>query len=120
MDHAGTLKRKQTSIIFQLRTGHVPLKAHLYRIRKEDSPVCPHCERLGQHTQETVKHYIMECPAYRKERFHFRRRLGREARSLRYILSDGKAIPHLLRFIGETKRFQKTFGDIPAGEAREE
>ncbi|KAJ3897741.1 hypothetical protein F5879DRAFT_1073916 [Lentinula edodes] len=68
-ENAGELWRKQTSILFQLRTGHVPLNSHLHRIGKADSPNCPHCDTTGRATIETVKHYITECPAYRKERF---------------------------------------------------
>ncbi|KAJ3780081.1 hypothetical protein GGU10DRAFT_250040, partial [Lentinula aff. detonsa] len=106
------LKRKQTSIIFQLRTGHTSLKAHLHRLHKADSPNCPHCERQRICIKETVKHYIMDCPAYRRERFQLLRKLGRNARSLCHILSNEKAIPHLLQYIGRTKRFQRVIGDL--------
>ncbi|KAJ3874759.1 hypothetical protein F5051DRAFT_314507, partial [Lentinula edodes] len=103
-------RRKQTSILFQLRTGHVPLNSHLHRIGKADSPNCPHCNAAGRANIETVKHYITECPAYRKERFRLRQKLGRQTRSLRHLLSDKKCTPHLLRYIGGTKRFEKVFG----------
>ena len=39
------LPRHQASLLIQLRTGHVPLRAYLYRIQKEDSPVCEYCGR---------------------------------------------------------------------------
>ncbi|KAJ4477303.1 hypothetical protein J3R30DRAFT_3484401 [Lentinula aciculospora] len=120
LENAGTFKRKQTSILFQLRTGHVSLKAHLHRLRKVDSPECPHCERLGRNERETVKHYILECPAYRRERFRLRQKLGRQARSIQHILSNGKAIPHLLRYIGGTERFQRVIGDLKIDDGRED
>ncbi|KAJ3804320.1 hypothetical protein F5876DRAFT_53542, partial [Lentinula aff. lateritia] len=111
-ENAGELRRKQTSILFQLRTGHVPLNSHLHRIGEADSPNCPHCDTAGRATIETVKHYITECPAYRKERFCLRQKLGRQTRSLRHLLSDKKCTPHLLRYIGGTKRFEKVFRDV--------
>jgi ribonuclease HI len=37
------IDRRQASILTQLRTGHIGLNKHLFRIRKVESPVCPHC-----------------------------------------------------------------------------
>jgi zinc-binding in reverse transcriptase len=48
------LPSKHASILTQLRTGHVPLAKHLFRIGKADSPVCPAC----QQADETIQHYI--------------------------------------------------------------
>ncbi|KAJ3980912.1 hypothetical protein F5890DRAFT_1388492, partial [Lentinula detonsa] len=105
-------KRKQTSILFQLRSGHAPLNHHLHRLKKVGSPNCPHCDLTGRQTKETVKHLLLECPAYQRERFHLRRKIGQAARSLQQLLSEEKIIPHTLRFIRDTKRFQSTFGNI--------
>ncbi|KAJ3781019.1 hypothetical protein GGU10DRAFT_278322 [Lentinula aff. detonsa] len=99
---AGELKRKQTSILFQLRSGHAPLNHHLHRLKKAGSPNCPRCDH----------HFLLECPAYRRERFHLRRKIGQAAYSLQQLLSEEKIIPHTLKYIGETKRFQATFGDV--------
>ncbi|PPR06479.1 hypothetical protein CVT24_002565, partial [Panaeolus cyanescens] len=51
------MQRKQASILFQLRTGHVQLKKYLHMIGKADSPVCEGCGRRN----ETVYHFLMEC-----------------------------------------------------------
>ncbi|KAJ3979186.1 hypothetical protein F5890DRAFT_1421700, partial [Lentinula detonsa] len=81
------------------------LNYHLHRIAKTNSPNCPHCDIMGQQTKETVKHYLLECPAYRKERFNLRRKMGWEGSSLQHLLSNEKSIPEpeVLQFIGSTK-----------------
>ncbi|KAI0055114.1 hypothetical protein BV25DRAFT_1764572, partial [Artomyces pyxidatus] len=52
------LPRRQASLLIQLRTGHVPLRRHLFTIGKVDSPTCPAC---GEHP-ESVFHFLMACP----------------------------------------------------------
>ena len=37
--------RRCTSLLMQLRTGHVPLKKHLAKVGKASSPTCPVCSR---------------------------------------------------------------------------
>ncbi|KZP31418.1 hypothetical protein FIBSPDRAFT_944955 [Athelia psychrophila] len=54
-------KRKQASIISQFHTNHAPLNQTLFRIKRVDSPACPHC---GGITVETICHYILDCPHY--------------------------------------------------------
>ena len=58
------LSRHKASLLIQLRSGHAPLQAHLFRMRKADSATCPGCGR----ERETVQHYLMICPAYRDQR----------------------------------------------------
>ncbi|KNZ72341.1 hypothetical protein J132_03867, partial [Termitomyces sp. J132] len=55
------LNRNQSAILMQLRTGHTPLNAHLFRIKHSESPACLHCQGL---TVETVQHFLLECPHY--------------------------------------------------------
>ena len=55
-----SLPRKQTSLLTQLRTEHIPLQVHLHRIGKADSAQCPSCG----HAKETVHHYLLDCPTY--------------------------------------------------------
>lgn len=64
--------RRQTSILVQIRLGHIPLNQHLHRIWKADTPFCPNCSKNGKQTIESVKHFILECPTYAKERFWLR------------------------------------------------
>ena len=41
-------------------TGHIGLNKNLRRINRSDTPNCPNCTD----TEETVAHYIGQCPAY--------------------------------------------------------
>ena len=48
--------KRDSSLIAQLLTGHIPLNAHLHRINRSTSPLCPHCN-----TTETTQHFIYNC-----------------------------------------------------------
>jgi ribonuclease HI len=54
------LSCKKASLLFQLRSGHVPLRAHLFRISRADSAECLQCGAR----RETTHHFLMVCPAY--------------------------------------------------------
>ena len=56
-DPINELSRKDQSLIFQLRTKHVPLNQHLNRIGVVQSAACPLC---GYHT-ESVEHHLFYC-----------------------------------------------------------
>ena len=56
-DPINELKRKDQSLIFQLRTTHIPLNQHLNRIGVVLSAACPLC---GYHT-ESVEHHLFYC-----------------------------------------------------------
>ena len=101
------LDRRQASIIFQLRSGHIALNHHLFHIRKVESPACPWCQGI---TVETVKHYLLDCPHYRNERHILQRKLRRNAGSLSFLLSSPVAVMPLLKFIHATGRFKTHFG----------
>ncbi|KZT66289.1 hypothetical protein DAEQUDRAFT_675233 [Daedalea quercina L-15889] len=96
------------SLLTQLRTEHVPLQVHLHRISKADSPRCPTCD----YAKETVYHYLLDCPTYDQQRARMAFKLGPAAHSVQTLLTDPKALPHLFRFIHDTRRFDNTFGDL--------
>ena len=56
-DPINTLNRADQSLIFQLRTGHVKLNAHLNRINPMHPPNCRNCN----HPYENTKHVLLEC-----------------------------------------------------------
>ena len=56
-DPINKLSRKDQSLIFQLRTGHVPLNYHLNRIGVKPTAACPLCD----YTPETVDHLLFFC-----------------------------------------------------------
>ena len=112
-----TLTRQQTSLLTQLRTNHVPLNYHLYRIKATPSPTCPNCRaNTGTAPAETIRHFLIQCTHYNQIRLQTIGRLGRGAYIVPYLLSDKKAIPHLLKYIHNTNRLTSTFGGVePAG-----
>ncbi|KIN94669.1 hypothetical protein M404DRAFT_83027, partial [Pisolithus tinctorius Marx 270] len=98
-----SLPKKQTSLLIQLRTGHVPLNSHLHRFKRSDSPACTQCK--GNYL-ENVHHYLFQCTRYNRERHVLQNALGRDATSKAFLLSNAKARPHLLKFIATTRRLQ--------------
>ena len=98
------LDRRQASLLTQLRTGHIGLNRHLFRIRKVESPVCPHCRGL---TVETVRHVLLDCLFYVRERHILQLKLRRNASSIPFLLSSPVAVKHLLTFIHSTGRFKE-------------
>ena len=92
------VSRLQASTILQLRTKHVPLCKHLHRIGKVDSPLCISCG----HEEETVHHFLFDCPAHEHARFKLGHKFGRLSKSLRYILGTWKVLKPLLLYVHET------------------
>ncbi|KAI6033804.1 hypothetical protein PISMIDRAFT_113320 [Pisolithus microcarpus 441] len=107
---AGSLRKKQTGIYIQLRTGHIPLNRHLHRIKKSDTPLCLQC---GEVTEESVQHYLFRCPRYERERHVLHMALGRKATQAAYLLNNVNARTHLLKYINATKRLRTPFGEVP-------
>ena len=58
------LKKRNCNLLFRFRSGHVSTNARLFRIGKIDSPVCKACNLKN----ETVHHYLIECPFYERLR----------------------------------------------------
>jgi hypothetical protein len=102
--------RRQSSLLIRLRTEHGPLNRHLWRIKCSDTPGCIAC---GDREEETVRHYLIECPAYEQERRQLRDKLGhRKASDLRFLLTNEKAREHLYTYVDRTKRFHELLGTI--------
>jgi ribonuclease HI len=101
------LDRRQASLLFQLRSGHIGLNHHLFRIRRSETPSCPHCRGI---TVETVKHFLLDCPQYVRERHELRVKLRRNSDSLSFLLSSPVAILPLLKYVHSTGRFKSFFG----------
>ena len=78
------LSRAQASTLIQLRSRHVPLAKHLFRISKAPSPVCPSC----QSDEETVHHFLFDCPTWRHERWSMGWVLGPKAKLADHVLNN--------------------------------
>ena len=100
--------RRHTSILTQLRTSHVPLQAYLYRFKLEPYPVCPHC----QLEPESVTHFLKYCPAHADARKELKRAIGRLTNLDATTLGNPKFLKPILKFLHNTKRFQKTHGHL--------
>jgi len=66
-DPINFLKRKDQVIIFRLRTTHIQLNAHLSRITKDHPPACTLCG----YREETVNHFLFDCPNLQSTRKEF-------------------------------------------------
>ena len=110
--------RAQSSLLIQIRSGHIPLNAHLYKLNCVDSDKCQAChtQRGTIPTRETITHFLFDCPAYQDERHYLDASLGRRNKDLKYIMSKRETIQELLRYIGRTKRLKRPFGNITPGE----
>ena len=61
------LKREEQTIIFRLRTRHIPLNNHLKRINVSNTAACPLCG----YGDETVEHHLFDCVALKELRKRF-------------------------------------------------
>jgi ribonuclease HI len=101
------LKRHQSSIITQLRTGHAPLNYHLHRIGAWATASCPRCGWA----RETAYHYLMVCPAYSDIRNELREKVPQGTYTFTNLLSHAKYTPLLLRYVASTGRFKDPAAD---------
>src|SRR5882724_11157396 len=88
-------------MLIQLRMGHIPLRKHLHRIGKANSPMCQTCSSQ----RETVHHFLMTFPAYTEARRQIEMSIGRAAKLMEILLTNPKVFPHLFQFISATHQF---------------
>ncbi|KAI0027455.1 hypothetical protein K488DRAFT_25512, partial [Vararia minispora EC-137] len=63
---------------------------------------CAEC--LGE--EETIQHFIYECPEFEEARSILRRATGRAFYSLTYLFSDKKGSSHFIKFVCATGHIQ--------------
>ena len=100
------LPRAHSSLVNQFRSNHVALNSYLHRIQRRDNPHCEHCPG----TKETIRHYVLECPAHREARRSSLDTLGRDSRSLSRLLSSSTGIAVLVKYIAMSQRFSERAG----------
>ncbi|EIW79477.1 hypothetical protein CONPUDRAFT_125804 [Coniophora puteana RWD-64-598 SS2] len=103
------LPKRQISTLVLLTTRHLPLNAYLYRFKRAEEPFCDHCDDAAE---ETIHHYLFDCPAWGRARHALIRALGRDAESLSFLLTNTKATQPLMRYVNATGRFKAIFGDL--------
>jgi hypothetical protein len=96
------LSRPQCSVLTQLRTGHIGLNAYLFRFHLAPSPSCTLCN-----APESVPHFLLLCPAYRRQRLDLIRRLGTARLSLKLLLSAKNDAKPVLDFVRDTGRLPR-------------
>jgi hypothetical protein len=109
------LPRRHSSLMFQLRTGHIALNKHLKRIARSPTAHCPACENHD----ETVHHLILVCPTYVNQREQMRKEVGARQCNIKYLLNESKGMRATLRYIARTRRLEQTFGDVTPPVERE-
>lgn len=100
------LEKGRATIIFQLRSGHCPLKHFLTRIQATPN-IC--CEQCGE--KETTVHFLLYFPRYTKQRRTFRNALKEakvklDTRRATIILDCREAYQYLSDFIAATGRLE--------------
>ncbi|TRM59720.1 hypothetical protein BD626DRAFT_408657, partial [Schizophyllum amplum] len=61
---------------------------------------------------ETVMHFLVVCPARERQRQIALASIGRNARSLAYLLANPEGVKALFKYIALTGLFTATFGDV--------
>jgi len=92
------LNCRQTSVLTQLRTGHIPLNSHLFHINKSESPHCNHCPNMV----EDVAHLLFHCNKYMIQRHRLVMATKRKAFNSNHILTNLAAIRHMINFVNST------------------
>jgi ribonuclease HI len=108
------LTRAQGSILTQIRSGHLPTNTYLKRFKKQDDDYCDNClKNSNWMIPETIKHYILDCPAYDDSREELKRRTGRaNTVDLERLFWTEIGTRELLNYIDSTGRFKQTYGRL--------
>jgi hypothetical protein len=97
-------------MLIRLRTGRAPLNRHLWSIKIADTPGCPAC---GRDEEETVRHFLLSCPAHERARIVLRNKIGaRNAGNIAMLLTERKFLKPLFKFVDSTGRFRNLLGTI--------
>jgi ribonuclease HI len=94
-------ERRHIAWIARLRTEHCSLNQYLERFNIIDDGKC----ECGQAT-ETVKHYLLICSKYERERDKLRRKVGAQGMRVEKLLGDARRVGDTIQFIEDTGRFE--------------
>src|SRR6266404_4473320 len=95
------ISRKGASWLFQMRTGHFPTNAYLYRFKRVDSARCPAC---GHHDENT-QHFLLDCPTYSHERWPLIAGKSHKDREFSKLIGNTKNAIPLFNYIQAIGRF---------------
>ncbi|KAG0148538.1 hypothetical protein CROQUDRAFT_693470 [Cronartium quercuum f. sp. fusiforme G11] len=105
IDALDELEKGQASVIFQLRSGHCPLRKYLHRIGAEPDPRCEVCK-----VKETPTHFLAYCRRYTEQRRALRKELKKEKiwvdiNSATGILDNPRTFGFVAKYVESTGRF---------------
>ena len=104
------LNRCQTSVLTQLRIGHIPLNKHLHLINRNDNPYCNH----GTNAPKDVEHFILHCSKYAIQRHELVTSIKKIHTRHDTSYPIQVIIRHTPNFINATHRFTHIYGDFSA------
>jgi hypothetical protein len=104
------LTRSQSSLIMQLRTGHIPLNFYLRRIGKIDSDKCIKCGNTPGAVQvpETINHFLFDCQSYDEARLDLIAKIGRNHFTLLKFMKNTDSMKALATYINRRGLFKDT------------
>ena len=80
----------------------MPLNYYLHKFKRVDNPRCPACG----HPEETVEHYLIQCPKYVHKRWPLRNRFRGGIPKLSKLLTNPKLLVPIANFIEATQQFK--------------
>ena len=97
-----SLHRNDSTILNRIRSNHLPLNVFLHRIKRAENPTCTQCGLAD----ETTRHFLFECSAFREVRRATLDGLGRDSRNTRFLLSTKEGAKVLLSYVKNTRRLE--------------
>jgi hypothetical protein len=94
--------RRQCSVLTQRRTGHVGLNTYLHCCNLAASSHCLLCA-----VPETVPHFLLLCPVFRRQRLELILKLGTARLSLKLLLGMKADHKSVLSFVRNTNHIPR-------------
>ena len=95
------ITRQASSLLSQLRIGHIPLNSYLYKFKLVNSSRCPACGAAV----ESIHHFLLTCPNYSYERWPLIQKTGRTP-TLKDLLVNPKLTKHPPNYTEANGRFK--------------
>ena len=91
--------RKKEVLISRLRLGRCHLNQYLFQMKKKVSGKCRTCPSK----EETISHFLLECPTQELLRHHIRSKLQIQSVDLRTMLSNSASIDLIYHWVKEKR-----------------
>ena len=102
------LTRKQSGLVLQIHSGHLPLNHYLHKIKKSQTSNCPSCHvaHNAPPAPETIMHFLFHCPAHNIARDNLIEKIGPQHLNLADIMSKTDNILHLIDYVNKTEHLK--------------